>query len=281
MKTLLIEPSITTKAEHSLKCYLNDISRIELISPEEEAVLARKMKEGDLAAKARLVQANLRFVVSCAKKYQHLGLPLGDLINEGNIGLLSAAQTFDETKGFRFISYAVWSIRQAMMMALSLNVRLIRLPMNIVRTNTELRLASDKLMQKLEREPTVEEMCEELCLDVDYTFVNYAFGKTVDSFDEEETEQGGRSLLSILPDESLGRSDQIVMEESNLIEIERILSVLTDREKIVLSAFYGLSEVMPRSLDEIGMKLNLSGERVRQLKDQALKKIRGKYLVGG
>lgn len=276
MRSLVIEPSITAKTEHSLKCYLNDIAQIELINPTQEAELAKKMKEGDLAAKAKLIKANLRFVVSCAKKYQHMGLPLGDLINEGNIGLLNAANTFDETKGFRFISYAVWSIRQSIMMALSFNVRMIRLPMNMIRASSEVRQTTDKLAQLLEREPTAEEVCEELAVGLEVVQMNHAFNKAVDSLDANVEGKEGAHLWSFLEDESCGATDEIVMKESLVIEAKRILAILSEKERIILGAFYGLTETMPKSLDEIGAELQLSGERIRQLKDQALKKIKQK-----
>ena len=282
MRSLLIAQSITARTEHSLKCYLIDISKAEMIKPEEEVILARKIKDGDQAALEKLVRANLRFVVSCAKKYQYLGLPLTDLINEGNIGLIKAATMFDETKGFKFISYAVWWIRQAMMAALNFDVRMIRLPMNLIKTTNDIKKTSERLEQLLERLPTEEEICAEMYVPTESMAMEYAFGKTMVSLDAQLKQDGETQLWSMLEDENCEATDQQVFTESMNIEVKRMLSVLSERDRIIVNDFFGFSDGLPRSFDEIGDKLNISSERVRQLKEAALKKIREKvgYRMG-
>ncbi|MBB2146796.1 sigma-70 family RNA polymerase sigma factor [Pedobacter sp. LMG 31464] len=276
MRSIHIDHSITNRSELSLQRYLYDISKLELIKADEEVVLARKIKEGDDAALAKLVRSNLRFVVSCAKKYQHLGLPLADLINEGNIGLIKAARLFDETKGFKFISYAVWWIRQSIMMALSLDVRMIRLPQNMVKMTAEIRKTSEKLEQVLERVPTQQEICEQLYVPSESIAMDYAFGRTVVSLDSTVREDSDMQLWSALEDKNSIATDELVNTESLDMDIKRLLSTLNQRDQRILIDFFGFSGNMPKSLDDIAIEMKLSRERIRQLKEAALQRLRNK-----
>ncbi len=276
MRALTIDHSITNRNEHSLHRYLGEISKMELINAEEEVVLAGKIRSGDAGALNKLVKSNLRFVVSCAKKYQHLGLPLSDLINEGNIGLIKAAKQFDETKGFKFISYAVWWIRQSIMVAISHDVRAIRLPMNMVKMTTEIRKLSERLEQNLERIPSREEILEHLYVPSESVAMDYAFGRTVVSLDEQLKEDSATELWSSLEDKTCPPTDQLLMTESFQSDTRQLLGLLSDREQRILLDYFGFECDVPKSLEDIGAELNLHRERIRQLKDGALAKIRSK-----
>ncbi len=274
MSAIHIDQSITSRDEHSLQLYLNELDGMELISAAEEVSLARKIKAGDQAALQKLVKANLRFVVSCAKKYQRLGLPLADLVSEGNLGLIRAAQLFDESRGFKFISYAVWWIRQSMMMALSVNARMIRLPGNMVKATADIRKMADYLEQRLERMPTEEELRERLYVASDGFAMEYAFGRTVVSLDEPVKQEGGDELWSMMKDESLGQTDGLLMQQSASVDIDRLLSRLPDRERKIVEAFFGLGGGGAKTLEDISLELDISRERVRQLKNDALARLK-------
>lgn len=274
MRAIHIDQSITHRDEHSLQLYLNELDGMELITAAEEVVLAKKIKAGDQAALQKLVKANLRFVVSCAKKYQRLGLPLADLVSEGNMGLIKAAQLFDESRGFKFISYAVWWIRQSMMMALSNQARMIRLPGNMVKSTAEIRKTADQLEQLLERMPTEQEIKEVLYVAGDGFAMEYALGRTVVSLDEPVKQEGGDELWSMMKDESLGETDGMLMQQSASEDIDRLLSKLPDRERKIVEDFFGLGGSGAKTLEDISLELDISRERVRQLKNDALARLK-------
>jgi RNA polymerase primary sigma factor len=275
MRQLKITQSITNRADKSLEKYLSDISKEEMITIEEETRLARRIREGDQAALDKLTRANLRFVVSVAKQYQNQGLPLIDLINEGNLGLIKAAKKFDETRGFKFISYAVWWIRQSILEALSEKSRVIRIPLNQVGVLSKINKTIGKLEQDLERIPTHEEISE--VLDIP----EYKISETVKtslkhtSFDAP---LGGDSeasaMIEVLINPDSPSADNLLIHESLRTEIERSLDTLDPRSKNVIKMFYGIDQACPRSLDEIGQKLDISRERARQIKEKGIKKLR-------
>ena len=275
MRQLKITQSITNRADKSLEKYLSDISKEEMITIEEETRLARRIREGDQAALDKLTRANLRFVVSVAKQYQNQGLPLIDLINEGNLGLIKAAKKFDETRGFKFISYAVWWIRQSILEALSEKSRVIRIPLNQVGVLSKINKTIGKLEQDLERIPTHEEISE--ALDIP----EYKISETVKtslkhtSFDAP---LGGDSeasaMIEVLINPDSPSADNLLIHESLRTEIERSLDTLDPRSKNVIKMFYGIDQACPRSLDEIGQKLDISRERARQIKEKGIKKLR-------
>lgn len=275
MRQLKITQSITNRSDKSLEKYLSDISKEEMITIEEETRLARRIREGDQAALDKLTKANLRFVVSVAKQYQNQGLPLIDLINEGNLGLIKAAKKFDETRGFKFISYAVWWIRQSILEALSEKSRVIRIPLNQVGVLSKINRTIGKLEQDLERIPTHEEISE--ALDIP----EYKISETVKtslkhtSFDAP---LGGDSessaMIEVLINPDSPSADNLLIHESLRTEIERSLNTLDTRSKNVIKMFYGIDQACPRSLDEIGQKLEISRERARQIKEKGIKKLR-------
>jgi RNA polymerase primary sigma factor len=281
MRPLLIDPMITSRSADSLNRYLVELDKIPLLKAEDEIFLCKKIKEGDRSALDRLVKCNLRFVVSCAKKYQHLGLPLSDLINEGNIGLIRAARMFDESKGFKFISYAVWWIRQSMMMALTLDVRVIRLPQNMVKITSEIRKTSELLEQELERIPTHAEICERIHIPSEKIALENAFGKNVSSLDNSVQHDNDSMLWTTLADSDSLPADHVVMAESYQNEIEGILSLVTERERKILRGTFGFENGIPESLEDLGRQLGMSTERVRQLKLSALHTIRKKIQRSG
>jgi RNA polymerase primary sigma factor len=275
MRPLQIEQSITARNEHSLHRYLSELDKVELISPQEEILLARKIKEGDKAALDRLVKCNLRFVVSCAKKYQHLGMPLSDLINEGNLGLIKAAKLFDETKGFKFISYAVWWIRQAMMAALGNDGRMIRLPGNMIRATADIRKVAENLEQQLERSPTSGEILEQVYIPNEGLAMSYAFGRSVVSLDGPASVngEGEAELGQLLADREVVDADHHLIGESVSMQVKGMLGVLCERDREIVVKFFGL-EGEPMRLEEIAEGLGLTRERVRQLKLGAIVRIR-------
>lgn len=272
MRAINIDQSITLRNEDSFHRYLNELERTELISVDEEILLAQKIRAGDEAALDRLVKANLRFVVSCAKKYQNLGLSLSDLVSEGNLGLIKAARLFDETKGFKFISFAVWWIRQSIMSALGRDTRMIRLPMNIVQATSNIRKKSDELEQHLERAPIAYEITGAMGLEDDHIAMDYAFGRIVVSLDNTINEDSTMSLWEIMADKNAEATDHGLMNESVNGEVKRLLNALTPRDRAVLIGFYGLSGRV-KGFDEIAEELGLSTERVRQLKLGAIQKL--------
>ncbi|MFN5346117.1 MAG: RNA polymerase sigma factor RpoD/SigA [Bacteroidota bacterium] len=274
MRQLKITKSITSRDSASLEKYLSDISKEEMISPDEEIVLAKKIREGDEAALDRLTRANLRFVVSVAKQYQNQGLTLPDLINEGNLGLIKAAKRFDETRGFKFISYAVWWIRQSIMQAISEHARIVRLPVNQLGSLTKINKAFTKLEQEYEREPSLEELAEITDLTVDKISDAFRISTRQISVDAPLLNGEDNSLLDVLQNKEVEQADTIMMNHSLKKEIERSLNILDEKERDVISLFFGLESEEPYTLEEIGEKYDLSRERVRQIKEKALKKLR-------
>ena len=274
MRQLKITKQITNRETASLDMYLQDIGRVELITADEEVVLAQKIKQGDQKALDKLVKANLRFVVSVSKQYQNQGLSLPDLINEGNMGLIKAAQRFDETRGFKFISYAVWWIRQSILQALAEQSRIVRLPLNKVGSIGRIGNAAALLEQRLEREPTVEEIATEL--DIPLIEVENALRSTGRhlSIDAPLTEGEDNTLLGILDSNDEPRPDVTLINESLQKEINRVISTLSEKEKDVLKYYYGLDGGPAHTLEDISDKIGLTRERVRQIKEKALRRLR-------
>ena len=274
MRQLKITKSITNRHIASLDKYLQDIGREELITAEEEVELARKIKAGDQKALEKLTKANLRFVVSVAKQYQNQGLSLPDLINEGNLGLIKAAGRFDETRGFKFISYAVWWIRQSILQACAEQARIVRLPLNQVGSLNRIRKVSSKLEQKLERPPSVNEIAKEMELpDYKIDFAMKISTRYV-STDAPIVEDEPTSFLDLFVPNDVPETDDKLLNESLGQEVQRSLSTLNDSERDVLNLYYGIGQTHGYTLDEIGIKVNLSRERVRQIKEKAIRRLR-------
>ena len=273
MRQLKITQSITNRESQSLDKYLHEIGKVDLITAEEEVILARKIREGDQAALERLTKTNLRFVVSVAKQYKNQGLTLGDLINEGNLGLIKAAKRFDETKGFKFISYAVWWIRQSILQAIAEQSRIVRLPLNQVGSLSKISKAFSKLEQEYEREPSPEELADILETTVDKISDTLSNSGRHVSMDAPFVQGEENTLLDVLENHE-PNTDSSLINESLSEEIKRSLSTLTEREREIIVLFFGLSTNHPLSLEEIGEKFNLTRERVRQIKDKALQRLR-------
>jgi len=273
MRQLKITKSITNRESQSLEKYLQEIGKVELISPEEEVKLAIRIKQGDQKALDKLTKANLRFVVSVAKQYQNQGLTLPDLINEGNLGLIKAAQRFDETRGFKFISYAVWWIRQSILQALAEQSRIVRLPLNKVGLTNRIQKAYSQLEQEFEREPSAEELAEILELDIDEVSSTLGIGGRHVSVDTPLSEGEDNTLIDVLENPNAERAE-IEHKESLKQEIDRSLKTLTERQKEVICFFFGIGVDHPMSLEDIGERFNLTRERVRQIKDKAITKLR-------
>lgn len=274
MRQLKIAPSITNRDSESIDKYLTDIGRIDLVNVEEELNLARRIKKGDKAALDKLVKTNLRFVVSVAKKYQNRGLQLADLISEGNLGLIKAAERFDDTKGFKFISFAVWWIRQSIMQALADQKRMIRLPGNQVLGIIKINKATDLLEQQLERLPTHEEISMATELSEDKVSDYLSSAPLSFSLDMTTNEESGFSLLDSLANTNVPNTDALMMKESLTEDLQRTLGVLPEREKWIITLFFGLDNHTALTLDDMVEVFNLSKERIRQLKDRALKTLR-------
>lgn len=275
MRQLKITKSITNRESQSVEKYLQDIGKVDLISAEEEVRLAQLIHQGDQEALEKLVNANLRFVVSVAKQYQNQGLTLNDLINEGNLGLVKAAQKFDETRGFKFISYAVWWIRQSIMQALAENSRLVRLPLNKVGSLSKIKKALAKLEQEYGREPSAEELAEYLELDVKEIETSLKLVSRHTSLDAPLVEGENNSLSDILDDPNIEGTDEgLNYRESLRRECERSLQTLTERQREVIRMHFGIGYENAISLEDIGEKLGLTRERVRQIKDKAINKLR-------
>lgn len=275
MRQLKITKSITNRESQSLEKYLQEIGKVEMISAEEEVQLAARIKQGDQRALDRLTKANLRFVVSVAKQYQNQGLSLPDLINEGNLGLIKAAQRFDETRGFKFISYAVWWIRQSILQALAEQSRIVRLPLNKVGLTNRINKAFQQLEQQFEREPSVEELSE--LLDIDSDEIAASLGSTVRhvSMDSPLAEGEESTLIDVMENPNAERTDEHIGHlDSMKQEIERSLNTLTERQQEVLRYFFGIGIDHPMSLEDIGERFNLTRERVRQIKDKAITRLR-------
>ncbi len=274
MRQLKITKSITNRESQSLEKYLQEIGKVVLISPEEEVQLALSIKHGCQVALDRLVGANLRFVVSVAKQYQNQGLTLSDLINEGNLGLIKAAQRFDETRGFKFISYAVWWIRQSILQALAEQSRIVRLPLNKVGLTNRISRAFCQLEQEFEREPTPEELSELLGIEADEISATLGVAARHVSMDAPVSDGEDVSLIDIMENCNAEMANlQLDHHESLKTEITRSLSTLTDRQKEVLCFFFGIGIENPLSLEDIGNRFHLTRERVRQIKDKAITKL--------
>ncbi|MFQ5334779.1 MAG: RNA polymerase sigma factor RpoD/SigA [Flavobacteriales bacterium] len=276
MRQLKIIKSITNRDNASLDKYLHEIGQIEMISSEEEVKLARRIKKGDRKALEQLTKANLRFVVSVAKQYQNQGLSLPDLINEGNVGLIKAAQRFDETRGFKFISYAVWWIRQSILQAIAEQARIVRLPLNKIGSITKINRTFAQLEQEFEREPTMDEIAEALDLtevDIKESFKNSARHVSMDA-PLPNMEDDNRNLYDVLLTDNSPGPEKGLLSESLRREIERALSTLSAREAEVVRYYFGLNSKHPQTLEEIGEKFDLTRERVRQIKEKAIRRLK-------
>ena len=274
MRQLKITKSITNRESASLDKYLQEIGREELISADEEVVLAKKIREGDQIALEKLTKANLRFVVSVAKQYQNQGLSLPDLINEGNLGLIKAARRFDETRGFKFISYAVWWIRQSILQALAEQARIVRLPLNQVGSLIKINKAFSKLEQEFERTPSAEELADILDIAEDKVADTLRVSGRHISMDAPFVQGEENTLLDVLVNGDSPRADNSLIIESLQREIERSLATLTERERDVVKLFYGIGYSHEYTLEEIGDRFDLTRERVRQIKEKAIKRLK-------
>jgi RNA polymerase primary sigma factor len=274
MRQLKITKQVTNRETASLDKYLQEIGKVDLITAEEEVELARKIKQGDRAALEKLTKANLRFVVSVSKQYQNQGLSLPDLINEGNLGLIKAAQRFDETRGFKFISYAVWWIRQSILQALAEQSRIVRLPLNKIGSINKINKASARLEQGFEREPNVKEIAGEL--DMTETEVKESMrnaGRHV-SMDAPLIQDEDNTMYDVLRGEDSNTPETGLLYESLRKEIDRAVSTLTQREADVVKLYFGLNATHPMTLEEIGEKFDLTRERVRQIKEKAIRRLK-------
>ncbi|HAN17035.1 MAG: RNA polymerase subunit sigma [Bacteroidetes bacterium GWC2_33_15] len=273
MRQLKITKSITNRDSSSLEKYLQDVGKEEMISAEEEVELAQRIKKGDRAALERLTKANLRFVISVAKQYQFQGLSLPDLINEGNLGLIKAAERFDETKGFKFISYAVWWIRQSILQAIAEQSRVVRLPLNKVGSLNKIHKAYSTLEQQFDRSPTADELAAYVDLPKDKVEDTLQLSGKPLSVDAPFAEGEEGSLLDVMENTDSPDADSNLLDESLTKEVERTLSILPDKEKLVIKYYYGIGGT-ELSLEEIGEELNLTRERVRQIKEKAIRRLR-------
>ncbi len=283
MRQLKITKSITNRESASLDKYLQEIGREELVSPEEEVELAQRIRKGDQRALEKLTRANLRFVVSVAKQYQNQGLSLPDLINEGNLGLIKAAEKFDETRGFKFISYAVWWIRQSILQALAEQSRIVRLPLNQVGSLNKINKALSKFEQENERQPSSDELSEMIDVPKDKISDTLRVSGRHVSLDAPFVEGEDNSLLDVLPSTDSPSADRGLVNESLNTEIERALSTLSSREREIIKSFFGIG-CQEMTLEEIGERFGLTRERVRQIKEKAIRRLkspsRSKLLKG-
>lgn len=273
MRQLKITKSITNRESASLDKYLQEIGKEDLISVEEEVELAQRIKKGDRDALEKLTRANLRFVVSVSKQYQNQGLSLPDLINEGNLGLIKAAEKFDETRGFKFISYAVWWIRQSILQALAEQSRIVRLPLNQVGSLNKINKAFSKFEQKYERKPSPEELAETLELPSEKVTDTLKVSGRHISMDAPFIEGEDNSLLDVLPNNDSPKADKKLLIESLIREIDRTLATLTERESDIIKLFFGIGK-QEMTLEEIGERFGLTRERVRQIKEKAIRRLR-------
>ncbi|MEM9855857.1 MAG: sigma-70 family RNA polymerase sigma factor [Bacteroidota bacterium] len=274
MRQLKISKQITNRESQSLDKYLLEIGRVDLLTPDEEVELAQRIKAGDHLALEKLTKANLRFVVSVAKQYQNQGLTLGDLINEGNLGLIKAAQRFDETRGFKFISYAVWWIRQSILQALAEQSRIVRLPLNRVGSLNKISKTFSELEQKFEREPSPDELAEVLEVTTAEVVDTMKISGRHVSMDAPFAQGEESSLLDVLENELEETPDNELMNDSLRREVQRALSTLTQREADVVALYFGLNGEQTLTLEEIGEKFELTRERVRQIKEKAIRRLR-------
>ena len=273
MRQLKITHSITNRESESLEKYLQEIGKEEMVSVEEEVELAQRIKKGDRKALERLTKGNLRFVVSVAKQYQNQGLSLADLINEGNLGLLKAAERYDETRGFKFISYAVWWIRQSILQAISEQSRIVRLPLNQVGSMSKINRVLNKFEQENERHPSIEELSERTSLPEEKIDEAMSANTRQISVDAPFAENDDNSLLDVMANEDAPSADRRLVAESLKTEVQQALSILNDRERKIVEAFFGL-DGKEMTLEEIGNKYGLTRERVRQIKETAIKRLR-------
>jgi len=274
MRQLKIIRSITSRDTASLDKYLQEIGREELLSVDEEVELAQRIRQGDNKALNRLVCANLRFVVSVAKQYQNQGLSLPDLINEGNVGLIKAAQKFDETRGFKFISYAVWWIRQSILQALAEQSRIVRLPLNQVGSLNKINKAISKFEQDNQRRPSAEELSKMLDIDVEKISESVSVNGRHTSLDAPFSDSEDNSLMDVLTDADAPNTDSSLNQESLSVEVDRALSQLSPRERDILKMFFGIG-CQEMTLEEIALKFDLTRERVRQIKEKAIRRLKG------
>ncbi len=275
MRQLRISKQITQRDDGSLDKYLSDISKLEMITHHEEVELAKRIRQGDKVALDRLIRANLRFVVSVAKQYQNQGLPLQDLITEGNIGLIKAAERFDETRGFKFISYAVWWIRQSILQALAEQARIVRLPLNRIANIAKVNRIISQLEQSEERDLTPNEIASEAGLTIEEVNSSLMYRAKYSSLDAPVSSGDDTvSLLDLLKDDTSDVPEKTLLYESLKKDIQRVVATLPEREGEVLKYAFGLDGKYPLSLEEIGVKMNLTKERVRQIKDKALQKLK-------
>lgn len=273
MRQLKISKSITNRESAALEKYLQEIGREELISVDEEVALAQRIKKGDREALEKLTKANLRFVVSVAKQYQNQGISLQDLINEGNLGLIKAAEKFDETRGFKFISYAVWWIRQSILQAIAEHSRIVRLPLNQVGSVNKINRMRNKFEQENERRPSIDEIAEDMDLPEDKIEDAIKVNARHVSVDAPFVDGEDNSLLDVLPNEDAVMADKLLLVESLRDEIKRALQILNDRERKIIEALFGIDQP-EMTLEEVGDKYNLTRERVRQIKEKAIRRLR-------
>lgn len=273
MRQLKITQSITNRESTALEKYLQDISHEGLVSVEEEIELARKIKKGDVKALEKLTKANLRFVVSVAKQYQNQGLSLPDLINEGNLGLIKAAKKYDETRGFKFISYAMWWIRQSIMQAISEQSRIVRVPINQMGVIHKMRKVVQQFEQEYQRLPSIDEIAEQIDLPKEKIVEIMSMITKKISMDAPISTNDDGNLLDVLPNKNSPSADEDLLEEGLKKEIERLLVSLSEREQIILRGYFGINQ-REMSLEEIGEQTGLTRERVRQLKEKAIKRLR-------
>ncbi len=274
MRQLKITKSITNRETASLDKYLQDIGKEDLITAEEEVALAKRIKQGDQRALDKLCKANLRFVVSVAKQYQNQGLSLPDLINEGNLGLIKAAKRFDETRGFKFISYAVWWIRQSILQALAEQSRIVRLPLNQVGSLNKIKKEASKLEQQYERPPSADEIASSMELPEDKVDSTMKISTKYVSMDAPLTHDEDSSFLDVFVSEDSPHTDDDLMRESLTREIQRSLSTLNEKERDVINLYYGIGRNHGMTLEEIGAKFDLTRERVRQIKEKAIRRLK-------